>query len=97
MLTNEILSIILISIIVSIQIILIIVLLIKNNKLNKRLNKFLTGKDGISLEKNIISLCEDNKFIKIDTEKNKKDIIINRITRSVNYQSHTFFVYACRS
>ena len=36
--------------------------------------KFLSGKDGASLEKDIAGLYEDNKFLKANTEKNKKDI-----------------------
>lgn len=34
----------------------------------------MQGKDAKSLEMDIIGLYEDNKFIKIDIEKNKKDI-----------------------
>ena len=44
------------------------------SKLKKRLDKFLTGKDGTSLEQDIAGLYEDNKFLKANTEKNKKDI-----------------------
>ena len=44
------------------------------NKLQSRLDKFLIGKNGKSLEKEIMSLFEDNKFLKSSTEKNKKDI-----------------------
>ena len=54
--------------------ILLILQIKKTNKLKKRLDKFLLGKDGTSLEQDIIGLYEDNKFLKIDTEKNKKDI-----------------------
>jgi len=57
-----------------ILLILLIVQIAKTSKLKKRLDKFLLGKDGKSLEKDIISLFEDNKFLKINTEKNKKDI-----------------------
>ena len=46
----------------------------KTNKLKKRLDKFVLGKDGKSLEQDIISLYEDNKFLKNTTEKNKSDI-----------------------
>lgn len=34
----------------------------------------MSGKDGKSLEQDIIALFEDNKFLKNNTEKNKKDI-----------------------
>ena len=37
-------------------------------------DKFMKGKDGKSLEKDIIALFEDNKFIKSESEKNRKDI-----------------------
>jgi len=54
--------------------ILLIVQINKIGKLRKRLNKFLLGKDGKSLEQGIVSLFEDTKFLKVSTEKNKKDI-----------------------
>lgn len=54
--------------------ILLIVQIRKTSKLKKRLDKFLTGKDGASLEQDIAGLYEDNKFLKANTEKNKKDI-----------------------
>ncbi len=54
--------------------ILLIIQIRKTSKLKKRLDKFLIGKDGTSLEQSIIGLFEDNKFLKIDTDKNKKDI-----------------------
>lgn len=57
-----------------IVIIILIVQIKKVGKLNRRLDKFLLGKDGKSLEKNIIALFEDNQFLKSSTEKNKKDI-----------------------
>ena len=54
--------------------ILLIVQIRKTSKLKKRLDKFLTGKNGTSLEQDIAGLYEDNKFLKANTEKNKKDI-----------------------
>lgn len=54
--------------------ILIIVQFRKTSRLEKRLDKFMLGKDAKSLEKDIIALYEDNKFIKINMDKNKKDI-----------------------
>lgn len=44
------------------------------NKLKKRYEKFMKGKDAKSLEQDIIALFEDNKFIKNESEKNRKDI-----------------------
>ena len=61
-------------VIMLILLILLIVQITKVSKLKKRLDKFVLGKDGASLEQDIIGLYEDNKFLKIDTEKNKKDI-----------------------
>lgn len=57
-----------------IVLILLIVQIVKANKLKKRLDKFLLGKDAKNLEQKIVSLCEDNKFLKSTTERNKKDI-----------------------
>lgn len=65
------------AIVIFIMLIVIILLAIqiaKTGKLKKRLDKFLLGKDGVSLEQDIIHLFEDNKFLKSSTEKNKKDI-----------------------
>lgn len=62
------------AVLVLILLILLIVQIAKTGKLKKRLDKFLLGKDGASLEQDIVSLFEDNKFLKSNTEKNKKDI-----------------------
>lgn len=55
-------------------IILFIVQIVKYKKLKKRMDKFMAGKDAMSLEQDIIGLYEDNKFLKISCDKNKKDI-----------------------
>lgn len=57
-----------------IAIILLIIQICKTSRLKKRLDKFVVGKDGRSLEQEIVGLCEDNKFLKNNTERNKKDI-----------------------
>lgn len=57
-----------------ILLIMIIVQISNTSKLKKRYNKFMRGKEVKSLEKEIIGLYEDNKFLKAATEKNKKDI-----------------------
>ncbi len=65
------------AVVIFILLIVMIILIIqikKVGKLNKKLNKFLLGKDGKSLENDIIALFEDNKLLKNSTEKNKKDI-----------------------
>ena len=69
----------LIAIGIMIVLMLIIIILLsvqisKSGRLKKRLDKFLIGKDGMSLEQEIIGLCEDNRFLKSSAEKNKKDI-----------------------
>ncbi len=64
------------GIIVAFLIILIVLIVqvVKLSKLSKRYKKFMSGKNAKSLEKDIIGLYEDNKFIKTSIEKNKKDI-----------------------
>lgn len=59
-----------------ILLIITIVQTIKLHKLTKRYNKFMTGKNAKNLEKDIIGLFEDNKFMKAASEKNRKDIEI---------------------
>ena len=54
--------------------IIVIVLMVRISKLNKRLSRFMSGKDAQSLEKEIIDLQEDNKFLKKMVDNNKKDI-----------------------
>lgn len=67
-------AVIVLAVLMLIVIMLLIVQIIKVKKLKGRLDKFLVGKDGFSLEQEIIGLCEDNKFLKNSTGKNKKDI-----------------------
>lgn len=62
------------AILILILLILNIISLVKITNLRKRLKKFMKGKDARSLEKEIIALHEDNKFLKNMTEINKKDI-----------------------
>lgn len=54
--------------------VLVIIQIVNTSKLKKKYTKFMQGKDAKSLEKDIIGLYEDNKFIKASAEKNKKDI-----------------------
>lgn len=67
-------------------IVLIILQIVKIKNMEKRLNKFISGRDGKSLEKEIINLFEDNKFLKANTEKNKKDIEIIYKNMESTYQ-----------
>ena len=57
-----------------ILIIMVIVQAVKLSKLSKKYKKFMSGKNAKSLEKDIIVLYEENRFIKASTEKNKSDI-----------------------
>ncbi len=61
-------------IVLIILLIMIIVSLAKISKLRKRLKKFMKGKDAQSLEKEIVGLYEDNKFLKNMVDNNKRDI-----------------------
>lgn len=62
------------AVLILILLILLIVQMTKVKNLRKRLDKFVLGKDGESLEEDIASLYEDNKLLKANAEKNKKDI-----------------------
>jgi len=67
--------IILILFILSIIFIVIAILFVfKNVRLEKKLNQFMAGKDGLSLEENILSIHEENKYLKSCTDRNKKEI-----------------------
>lgn len=55
-------------------VVLVIIQICNYSKLSKKYKKFMQGKDAKSLEKDIIGLYEDNKFLKNSTDKNKKDI-----------------------
>lgn len=61
-------------VIMLIIIILLLVQISKVKKLKKRLDAFVLGKDGSSLEQDIVSLFEDNKHLKEITADNKKNI-----------------------
>lgn len=62
------------AVLVLILIVLLIVQISKTGKLKKRLDKFFLGKDGLSLEQDLIGLVEDNKFLRNNVDKNKRDI-----------------------
>lgn len=61
-------------VVILILIILVIISMVRISKLNKRLARFMKGKDAQSLEKEIVGLYEDNKFLKNMVENNKRDI-----------------------
>lgn len=59
-----------------ILIIIAIIAIVKMAGMKKRLEAFLCGKDGMSLEETILSVHEENKYLKSCTDRNKKDIRI---------------------
>lgn len=63
-----------VSVLCIILLIVTIVQITKTNKLSKKYEKFMQGKEAKSLEKDIIGLYEDNKFLKTTVDKNKNDI-----------------------
>ncbi len=65
--------------VIIVAIVLIIVQSSRIKKLEKKYNKFMQGKEANSLEDEIIGLFHDNRLIRNENEKNRKDIIdINR-------------------
>lgn len=67
-------GVIVLAVLLFIFLIILIVQMKKVSKLRKRLDQFMLGKDGASLEQSIAALFEDNKFLKANADKNKKDI-----------------------
>lgn len=57
-----------------ILLILIIISFIQISKFKKKYKKFMLGKDGGSLENDIMTLYEDNKYMKLSIDKNREDI-----------------------
>ena len=62
------------AVMIVIMFILLIVFICKEEKLGKRYGKFMRGKEANSLEKEIVGLYEDNKFLKNMVDNNKRDI-----------------------
>ena len=60
--------------VILVLLILVIIQMVQISKLKKKYQKFMNGKDAKSMEQEIITICEDNKFLKASTERNKKDI-----------------------
>lgn len=73
-------------IIIIVLLVLLIIQMVKTSKLKKRLDKFIIGKDGMSLEQDIIGLFEDNKFLKANADKNKKEIRVLTKRLESSYQ-----------
>ena len=57
-----------------ILLILIIITFVQIGKFKKKYKKFMLGKDGANLEKDIMTLYEDNKFMKLSIDRNREDI-----------------------
>ena len=69
----------LIGVAVSVFLLLIVMIMLfvqmgKVKKLRKRLDALMLGKDGSSLEQDIVQLFEDNKYLKDITTEHKKEI-----------------------
>ncbi len=62
------------AVLMLIVMILLMVQISKVNKLKKRLDQFVLGKDGASLEEDILKLFEDNHFLKELEERDREDI-----------------------
>jgi hypothetical protein len=62
--------------VILILLVLTIIILVKHSKLNKKYLKFMQGNSARSLEEDIIRLYEDTKYVKLATEKNRKDITV---------------------
>lgn len=61
-------------VLILVLLVMLVILMVQFSNLKKRYAKFMRGKDGKSLEKDIVSLYEDNQFLKSSVEKDKKDI-----------------------
>ena len=61
--------------IIVVAIVLIVLQASKISKLEKKYYKFMKGKEAESLEDEIIGLFHDNRLIRSENEKNRKDII----------------------
>ena len=62
------------AVLMLIVLILLIVQIVKVNRLKKRLDRFVLGKDGASLEEDILKLFKDNELLKEGAEKDRQDI-----------------------
>ncbi len=51
-----------------------VISIVKVSKLKKRINRFMKGANAATLESDIVAIKEDNSFLKVSTEQNKKDI-----------------------
>lgn len=68
------LGLIVLAVVTVVVLILLVIQMRRTARLKKRLDRFMSGSDGKSLEKEIASLCEDNKRLRATASENKKDI-----------------------
>ncbi len=61
-------------VLVLLAVIFAFVSIVKVSKLKKRIDKFMKGSNASSLESDIAAIKEDNDFLKIAADQNKKDI-----------------------
>lgn len=54
--------------------IIVIVCLVQLSKTKKRINRFMKGAKAATLESDIVSIKEENTYLKRSTEQNRKDI-----------------------
>ncbi|MBD5467728.1 MAG: DUF4446 family protein [Lachnospiraceae bacterium] len=54
--------------------IIVIVCLVQLSKTKKRINRFMKGAKAATLESDIVSIKEENEFLKRSAEQNRKDI-----------------------
>ena len=76
--------------------VLIIVQSNKLKKLEKKYHKFMQGKEAESLEDEIVGLFHDNRMIRSENEKNRKDIIdinkrLNRSFQKIGLEKYDAF------
>lgn len=57
-----------------ILLVLVIVAFVQIGKFKKKYTKFMLGKDGSNLENDIMTLYEDNKYMKLSIDRNREDI-----------------------
>ena len=62
-------------VLILVLLVFLIVTRVKFRKLERKYNKFMQGKEAQSLEDEIVGLFHDNRLIRSENEKNRKDII----------------------
>ena len=76
--------------VILILLVLVIVNILQNSKLKKKYNKFMSGKDGRSLEDNLIQRVNDIEKLIASNQENKKNI--EKIFKNLNRTFQKFGV-----